>query len=261
MKKEKALELWQDRLTREISDQDEKALENFLKENPEVANEWEKLEQTWMLFDDIDRPEPSSEMDAKFEGMMAGWKSSGEQQANFIEVILAWLSRSWQVGLASLVLGLFIGWWMLPSQNQSQNISQLSSEIQDMKKLMMLTLIEQPKAQERIRAVNIASELPSADEKVIEALITTMNMDDNLNVRLASLEALLNYGNVPEVRSALIEALKVQESAIMLVSIADALVVIQEKSSVEAMEQLRETIEDDLVKDKLDESIKSLTSI
>ncbi len=261
MKKEKALELWQDKLTGEISEQDEKALETFLKEKPEVASEWEELEHTWMLFDDIKRPEPSPQMDARFEGMMAGWRSSGEQQTNVLDAIAAWLSRSWQVGLAAMVLGLFVGWWMLPSQNQSQNISQLSSEIQDMKKLMMLTLIEQPKAQERIRAVNMASELPSADEKVIEALITTLNMDDNLNVRLASLEALLNYGNVPEVRSALIDALKMQESAIMLVAIADALVVIQEKSSVEAMEQLRDTVEDDLVKDKLDESIKSLTSI
>lgn len=261
MKKDKALELWQDKLTGEISEQDERALETFLSENPGLASEWGKLEQTWMLFDEIERPEPSSQMDAKFEGMMAGYKTSGAQRVSFIEAVSAWLARSWQVGLASLVLGLFVGWWLLPSQNQTENISQLSSEIQDMKKLMMLTLIEQPKAQERIRAVNIASELPSADEKVIEALITTMNMDDNLNVRLASLEALLNYGNVPEVRSALIDALTGQESVIMLVAIADALVAIQEKSSVEDMKKLRDSIDDELVKDKLDESIKSLTSI
>ncbi len=262
MKKEKALELWQDKLTGEISHSDEKALETFLEDNPNIRTEWKELEHTWMLFDDIKRPEPSAQMDARFEGMLAAWQTSTERRSSsFSTVISAWVSRSWQVGLASLVLGLFIGWWMLPSQNQSQNISRLSSEIQDMKKLMMLTLIERPKAQERIRAVNMASEIPSADEKVIEALITTLNMDDNLNVRLASLEALLNYGNVPEVRSALIDALEVQESAIMLVAIADALVIIQEKSSVEAMEQLKETIEDDLVKDKLDESIKSLTSI
>ncbi|MEP1094911.1 MAG: HEAT repeat domain-containing protein [Cyclobacteriaceae bacterium] len=262
MKKEKALELWQDKIAGEISENDEKALETFLKANPELASEWGDLEQTWMLFDEIDRPAPSTQMDARFDGMLAAYQSAKKQSsAPFLDGIVSWLTRSWQVALASMVLGLFIGWWMLPSQNQTQSISQLSSEIQDMKKLMMLTLIEQPKAQERIRAVNMVSELPSADEKVIEALITTLNMDDNLNVRLASLEALLNYGKVPEVRGALIDALKVQNSAIMLVAIADALVTIQETSSVEAMEQLRDTVKDELVKDKLTESIKSLSSI
>ena len=262
MKKEKVLEMWQDKVTGEISDHDLKALESYLETNPEVAAELKELEQTWELFDEIQRPEPSAQMDARFEGMLAAYKvTDRSQRVSVVEVLMGWLSRGWQVGLASLVLGLFIGWWMLPSQNQTQNISQLSSEIQDMKKLMMLTLIERPKAQERIRAVNMASELPSADEKVIEALITTLNQDDNLNVRLASLEALINYGNVPDVRAALIDALKMQESAIVLVAIADALVAIQEKSSVEAMEELRDMVEDELVKDKLDESIKTLTSI
>ena len=176
-------------------------LETFLQTNPELAAEWGGLEQTWKLFDEVERPEPTAQMDARFEGMLAAYQSAKKQHSTPVfEVISTWFARSWQVGLASLVLGLFIGWWMLPSQNQSQNITQLSSEIQDMKKLMMLTLIERPKAQERIRAVNMVSELPSADEKVIKALITTLNQDDNLNVRLASLEALLNYGEVPEVR-------------------------------------------------------------
>ncbi|MEQ9402441.1 MAG: hypothetical protein RIM99_02545 [Cyclobacteriaceae bacterium] len=261
MKKEKALELWQDRLTGEISEQEERELKSFLDINPEVAAEWKDLEQTWELFSEIERPEPSLQMDARFEGMMAAWQTSRRQHSNSImDSFVAWFTKGWQVGLAALVLGLFVGWWLLPTQGQKEDISQLSSEIQDMKKLMMLTLIEQPKAQERIRAVNMVSDMPSADEKVIEALITTLNYDDNLNVRLASLESLLNYGDKPEVRHALIDALKMQESAIMLVSIADALVTIQEKSSIDEMEKLKESVKDQLVKDKLEESIKTLTN-
>ena len=262
MKKEKALELWQDKLANELSQEEEKELNTFLEANADVAKELNELEQTWELFDEIKRPEPSEQMDARFSGMLAAYQDSkATSRSSFFEVISAWVMRSWQVGLASLVLGLFIGWWMLPSQSQTKDINQLSSEIQDMKKLMMLSMIEKPKAQERIRAVNMVSEIPKADEKVIEALITTLNHDDNLNVRLASLESLLIYGDQAEVRHALIDALKMQESAIMLVAIADALVAIQEKGSVDAMEKLKNEIEDDLVKDKLEESIKSLTSI
>lgn len=259
MTKKKAEELWQDKLSGDISEIEEAALNQFLEANPDVATELKELEQTWDLFEEIERPEPSERMDARFEGMMA---AHAERQKTARPNVLDWvaerMTRSWQVGLASLVMGLFIGWWMLPSQNQQQDIQQLSSEIQSMKEMMMLTLIEQPKAQERIRAVNLAAELPNADEKVVNALITTLNNDENVNVRLASLESLVRYVDQPNVRQALVDALTMQESPLLLVAIADVLVAIQEKSSLETLEHLERSTEDGFVKEKLNESIKTL---
>lgn len=255
----KAEELWQDKLTGNLSKNEEKALADFLTSNPEKAKELKELEQTWDLFEEIERPEASEAMDARFEGMMDAYaEKQKEVRPNMLDWIVAQMTKSWQVGLASLVMGLFIGWWMLPSQDQKQDIAQLSSEIQSMKEMMMLTLLEQPKAQERIRAVNLAAELPKADTKVINALISTLNHDDNINVRLASLESLVRYVDEPDVRHALVDALKMQESPLVLVAIADVLVAIQEKSSVDAMEQLKENTEDEIVKEKLNESIQTL---
>ncbi len=255
------MELWQDQLAGDISQEEEMELMQLLDSHPEIRKELSELEQTWQLFEEIERPEPSEQMDARFEGMLAGYKATRTRnQVSVFTMIQAFLSRNWQVGLASLVLGVFVGWWLLPDQNQS-SLNELSSEIQGMKEMMMLTLIEQPKAQERIRAVNMAAELPNADDKVIQALITTLNHDENVNVRLAALESLLKYGDLPNVRHALIDALKMQDSPLMLVAIADALVIIQEKESIETMERLRDTIDDELVKDKLEESIQSLTQI
>ncbi len=259
--KKKAEELWQDKLAGDISENDEKALAQFLDANPEVATELKDLEQTWDLFEEIERPEPSEKMDARFEGMMEAYKEKQKAvRPNVLDWIVERMTRSWQVGLASLVMGLFIGWWMLPSQNQKEDIQQLSSEIQSMKEMMMLTLIEQPKAHERIRAVNLAAELPKADEKVINALIATLNNDENVNVRLASLESLVRYVDQSNVRQALVDALTTQDSPLVLVAIADVLVAIQEKSSVETLEKLEETTEEGFVKEKLNESIKTLKS-
>ena len=259
--KKKAEELWQDKLSGDISENEEAALNQFLEANPDVASELKDLEQTWDLFEEIERPEPSAAMDARFEGMLAAYADKQKvARPNVLDWIVERMTRSWQVGLASLVMGLFIGWWMLPSQNQKEDIQQLSSEIQSMKEMMLLTLIEQPKAQERLRAVNLAAELPSADEKVVNALITTLNNDQNINVRLASLESLVRYADQPNVRQALVDALTMQESPLMLVAIADVLVAIQEKSSVETLEQLQEKAEDEFVKEKLNESIQTLKS-
>ena len=257
--KKKAEELWQDKLGGDISENEEKMLEQFLKANPDVASEFMELQQTWDLFEEIERPEPSPDMDARFEGMLAAYTHKQQEvRPNVLDWIVEQMTKNWQVGLAALVMGLFIGWWMLPSQDQQQDIRRLSDEIQSMKEMMMLTLIEQPKAQERIRAANMAAELPEADEKVVNALITTLNNDENVNVRLASLESLVRYVDQPNVRGALVDALTMQESPLVLIAIADVLVAIQEKSSVETLERLQENAEDEFVKEKLNESIKTL---
>ena len=256
---EKARELWQEQMTEEISAIDKKALTEFLERHPDVANDLREMEQTWHLFEEIERPEPSEAMDARFEGMMAAYaERSKAQLPNALDWAVERMTRSWQVGLASLLMGLFIGWWMLPSQNQKQDIAQLSNEIQDMKQMMMLTLIEQPKAQERIRAVNMAADLPTADEKVVLALVTTLNNDDNVNVRLAALESLLRYVGQPAVRQEIVDALSMQQSPLVLVAIADVLVQIQEKSSVNAMEELKQSTDSEIVKDKMQQSIETL---
>ena len=258
MEKERIIELWQEKMTGDISVENEQVLEDALRKDPALKTELKEMEQTWSLFEEIDRPEPTQSMDARFEGMMAAYVANSQPKTSLLDKLLTQLSRGWQVGLASLCIGLFIGWWMLPSQSQKEDIQVLSSEIQSMKEMMMLTLIEQPKAQERIRAVNLAAELPNADQRVIDALITTLNHDENLNGRLASLESLTRYLDQAMVRQSLVDALQMQESPLMLVAIADVLVQIQEKSSLETMENLRESIDDEIVKEKLKQSIETL---
>ncbi|MEM6735670.1 MAG: HEAT repeat domain-containing protein [Bacteroidota bacterium] len=258
MEKDKIIELWQDKLSGEISDENEKILTKLLSKNHKWTQELQEMEHTWHLFDKIERPEPSPLMDAKFEGMLAAHLQKKESKTSLLDTIRFHVLRGWQVGIATFIVGLFLGWWLLPLQDQKQDIHQLSHEIQSIKEMMMLTLIEQPKAQERIRAVHLAAELPQADEKVIHALITTLNYDVNVNVRLASLESLLSYSELAEVRQALINALEMQESALMQVAIADALVQIQEKSSLETMKNVKENVEDEMVRQKLEQSIQSL---
>ena len=256
---EQARSYWQEKVAGELGEAEAKQLASYLSSHPALANELKEMEQTWSLFEEIYRPEPSSSLDSRFEEMLSNYKNAnGAAKLSVLDWLAQQMTRNWQVALASLIIGLLAGWLILPSQNQQQDIQQLSQEIQSMKEMMMLTLIEQPKAQERIRAVNLAAELPDADDKVIEALITTLNMDVNVNVRLASLESLMRYVERPAVRSALVESLKMQESVLMLVAIADVLVQIQEKSSVEIMEKLRDSTEDENVKIKLEQSIETL---
>jgi hypothetical protein len=264
LKDDKAIELWMDYLTGELSGEQEEELFQYLSSHPELKKELKADEIIWAQINDIPRPSPSSNMDVKFEAMLQGYKSANKRNAaiNWRPVLQDWLTRSWRVGLTSLAIGLTLGWYLLPSKNQKSEIATLSTEVADMKKLMMLTLIEQPDAQERIRAVSLAVDLPNADQKVIDALSNTLKTDQNINVRLAALESLMNYWNYPAAREEMVKSIVVQESPLVQSAIADAMMALREKSSITEFYKLLEQPELNAgVKTKIESTIEKLQQI
>ncbi|NQU87516.1 MAG: HEAT repeat domain-containing protein [Mariniphaga sp.] len=150
-----------------------------------------------------------------------------------------------------------IGGMLINNNRQANKL--LISELQNSQKTLMLTLLEQPSATERLRAVSLTEELDSPDEMVTKALFTTLNNDDNVNVRLAALEALFSYSNLPEVREGLIESISNQDSPLVLITLSKAMVILQEKNSVEKLKQLLNIEQlDENVKEKINENIQKI---
>jgi hypothetical protein len=75
---------------------------------------------------------------------------------------------------------------------------------------MVLTLISQSSATDRLKAVGYTSELLQADERVIKALLFTLNHDENVNVRLVAVEALSRFAADPGVREGLVRSIAQQ---------------------------------------------------
>jgi len=141
----------------------------------------------------------------------------------------------------------------------STQLDTLSVEMQQMREMMMLSMLEKPSATERLKAVNLTSQINQADEKVITALLTTLNNDENTNVRLATIDALLNYADYPEVRQGLVEAIVQQQSGMVQIALAETMVALKEKSSVEELRKLLEYNHlEDGVKERISESISAL---
>jgi HEAT repeat protein len=107
-----------------------------------------------------------------------------------------------------------------------------------MKQVMMLSLLQDPSASQRMKAVSFTDDISNVDLKVIDALLTTLNEDPNVNVRLATLEALVRLSGEPKVREGLVRSISNQESPIMQSAIADVMVKLQEKSSVRSLQEL-----------------------
>lgn len=260
LSKDLATEWWMDNLEGQLDAERKLQLDAYLKENPELATELLETTAFWMQMENLESPAPSEAMDLKFEAMLSGYQSAAHRRVFDWAPLTQWFRANWQVGFAALVIGLFIGTLVIPKP--TQEVDQLAAEVQDMKKILMLTLIEKPQAQERIKAVNMVSEMPRSDEKVIEALVFTLNQDPSNNVRLAALEALMVYGSNSSVREALVSSIVTQESPLLQVALADAMVLLQEKSAAAQFSKVLSSPKvDDSIKSKLESTIQTLKEI
>ncbi len=233
-----------------------KDFEEFINKQPVDGNEKSAINELFQQLDDIEIPEPSKSMEANFYRKLEEYKSKNRTKT---DRIFYWpdLKRLFRAtnfvfkpafAVIMFLIGIISG--MLISNNHKEN-DRLISELQNTRESLMLTLLEQPSAVDRLKAVNLSGELESPDKTVIRGLLSTLNHDKNVNVRLAALEALFRYSNQPEVRKGLIEAIPNQESPMVLLTLSKAMVQLQEKGSVEQFRQILE-------ENHLDENAKQL---
>jgi len=160
---------------------------------------------------------------------------------------------------AVLILSGFAAGYFMQTPAQKTEVTTLTREVNDLKEMMLLTLLERESASERLKAVSLSNEMDQVSNKVTDALFITLNQDENVNVRLAALEVLRTYSRNSSVRKKLIESITLQDSPLVQMELAQLMVSIQEKKSVNALRELlkneRTTQE---VKNKVSESIKVL---
>lgn len=262
-----------DLLNDELSPAERSVLDAHLAQCPACRQELASLRDVWQRLGAVSTPEPGPQMRTRFYAMLdelveAEKTHPKRRWADFWEKLTgagtpAWASR---LAYSFLLLGLGVaaGYWLQqrrsPAVAYQQQINDLSVQVEDMRQTMMLSLLENPSATERLRAVGFTKEINDVDGQVIDALLTTLNNDPNVNVRLVTLEALADLARDVRVREGLVQSLTRQESPLVQVALADVMVRLQEKRSLKPLRQLlrREGI-NDLVKSKLEQTIKELS--
>jgi hypothetical protein len=225
-------------------------IESHLASCTDCRTEFEAAKKVWDLMGEIPQPDPSEAMPTNFDAILSNYKEELILKKNPIGEWINKLREHWflqaQPRLAfSLILvafGLTLG-YLLHKPGQStisynRQIDSLSSQVSEVKQLMVLSLLQDPSASQRIRAVSYTDEISNVNLKVIDALFTTLNEDPNVNVRLSTLEALVKLSREPRVREGLVRSIDLQDSPIMQSAIADAMVKLQEKSSVQSLQKL-----------------------
>jgi hypothetical protein len=239
-----------------------------------MDEQFDDIEKTlWEQMGKLPVPEPSKDVKTRFHAMLDTFKAEEEAKKEGIFQILLErfktlfaykLAYNWAYAMILIVIssgaGYFIGKPNSELAANNNEVKRLASEVQDMKQMMMLSMLENPVATERLKAVSYTQELNNVDDQVIDALLTTLNFDQNENVRLVTLEALIQLADNPKVREGLVQSLLTQESPLMQVALADAMVKLQEKRSVKQFKELlRKENLNDAVKGKIEKTILVLS--
>lgn len=249
-----------------LEEEGRKEFEAFLGYNPEHRENFEKLNGTWKGLERMTTPEPSKKMDERFFEMLHSEIEKTEnvtnKSKNWVSTIAEMLWKPQMAyGILLLVMGFSLGNFLKTDTANTlvETTVVHNPETENVREQLVLTLLEQPSANKRLQGIGEANKIQKVDDKIISALLKTLNKDTNVNVRLAAIESLTNYLDNPTVREGLVQSIIKQDSPIVQVTLANLMVALQEKKSIEPFKTLMRTKElDTSVMQKLETSIKSI---
>jgi len=197
--------------------------------------EAEDLRDLWGTLGRMPDEDPSMGMRTRFYDSLRTWRQrESERRQRF------WWIRhpAFQAGAAAAILVIGIATGYLARGRETAEVSQLRGEVNNMRQLVALSLLQQQNATDRLRGVNYAYRAEQSDPQVLSALLATVNNDPNVNVRLSAVDAMRNFSTSPIGRKGLMQSLGKQESPLVQIAILDEIVEIHDKTATSAIQYL-----------------------
>ena len=232
MKCEQIAELLPDFLQENLNPDQLRVVEQHIEECAECRGDvliWQKLSL-------LPVKEPSPVSRARFEAVLQAYQTGrSDQRTNaFPEQRRAsswnpfeWL-RSPAAGLAwslaLLAIGIFAGNYISRDSSRTAELTAMHSELTNMRQLVVLSMLQQQSASERLQGVNFSQREEQLNPQVLSALLHTLRYDGSVDVRLAALDALSRHGSQPQVRTGVTDSLQAQQSPLVQVALIDLLV-------------------------------------
>jgi hypothetical protein len=203
--------------------------------------EAESLRSVWTMMGAIPTPRPGNDARERFDMMVEAYQQ-GVAQVSHPPMATRW----WQFAAvaAVLVVGVFAGWHLRPSpapaDTHATELAELRGELTGMRQMMALSLMQQQSPSDRLRGVNWSYQLPQPGDEVLAALLDTLIHDPNVNVRLATVDALRQFGDMTVVRKGVVGAMRQQESPIVQMALIGLAVDLKDKDSISTLKELAE---------------------
>jgi uncharacterized protein with HEPN domain len=205
-----------------------------------------------MELPNIPQAEPLPDARARFDQMLEfessvpqlSAKGSGEE-ASF------WRSHLLQgaVAAALVLIGVAMGYYIRPSAVPSKELADLRNELYQTRQMVALSLMQQQAATDRLKGISWSYQLQQPSAELLRALLDRLMHDPSVNVRLATVDALRQFGDQPAVRSGVVEAMAQPQSPMVEISLIDLAVDLRQKESIAALRQFAQD-------QKLDQAVR-----
>jgi len=211
-------------------------------------SESDALDATWQMLGAIDAPAPDSErMRARLDAVI-----DAIEQTPTVTRPRRW-QRTVLQGLAAaalVVIGIGIGRYAVPRggsvfggtrptpTDSVAEIAAMRSEMHDLREMVSLSLMQQQSASERLKGVSWIGQIDRPSDELAAALLDTLMHDPNVNVRLATVDALERFGSEESVRRATVTAMDRQTSPFVQIALIDFMVKVKDRESVATLRRL-----------------------
>ena len=238
----------------------EKEFQQYVREGHIDMTEVEEMAKLQGVMLSSSAPEPSSALKENFYQMLNEAQEKQPQANNgssLLEKIKSFLFANqygrMAFGIGLLAVGLFFGttWG---NNLYKEELSDLNGQMVEMREMMMMAMLEKESVSDRLKGVQMSSQLSSSNQKVIDALFLTLNSDPSTNVRIAALNTLAEFANDPKVREGLVNSISKQKSPLMQVNLAELMVKLQE---TKAKDELNSILENDQTPEDVKMTLKA----
>ena len=232
-----------DYLTHKLSGETARAVEDHVAGCAACRAELTEVREAWEALGTLPEDEPGPELSAVFYAMLEEAKAEQARAGEFeAEVARAprrersrgfegWLSGWWPrrpayqfvTALVLLAVGLGIGLGLRPDDGHDIEVAILQAELDNMRQVLTLALVNQTASGDRLAAVNSIRKDEKATQPAVDALVFTLKSDPNVNVRLAAVDALSGFLDRASVRDEMNRSIVTQTSPMVQVSIIEAL--------------------------------------
>jgi len=152
-----------------------------------------------------------------------------------------------------VVAGIQFGRQIAPPPAAVPDVTALRDEVRDLRQMMTISLLQQQSVTERLKGVTWSNQLDQPGTEVVSALIDTLMHDGNVNVRLASIDALKRFAERDIVRNAAVRALDTQSSPLVQMALIDFVVETQDRRALDTLRRLSHD-------DKANEAVRARAS-
>ena len=246
MDKERLEGLLIDYIDNTLNDADRRIVEDELSANPEARKLYHEFQAVIRAIEQSPAPEPTERLATNFKDFVNKAASNNQAKGNTIHFSPSFYRIA--AAIALLIISGFLAFWISKNNERQKELADIRKEMDDTRqellatrKMMFGLLNNEQSASRRIQGVNVAMELPRADDEIVEVLMHTMLNDPNTNVRLAALDALSGFQDDPGVRRGLITALTKQTDPMVQIRLIQLMVQMKEK---EVVNDLQEIIDD-----------------